>query len=54
MYKFLTIKGFQIHRSLKMLLTNSLRKGQNRCTEMHQNSIKSCPLKLIAEVHTEM
>ena len=26
------------------LLTNSLRKGQNRCTETCLNSIKSCPL----------
>ena len=52
MHKFLTIKSFQIHRSLTKLLTNSLRKGQNRCTEMHPNSIKSCPFELIAGVHT--
>ena len=52
MHKFLTIKGFQIHRSLTTLLTNLLRKGQIRCTEMCLNSIKSCPLKQTACVHT--
>ena len=52
MCKFITIKGFQIHRSLTMLLTNLLRKGQNRCTETRPNSIKSCPFELIARVHT--
>ena len=52
MHKYLTIKGFQIHRSLTMLLTNLLRKGQMSCTEMHLNSIKSCPLKQTACVNT--
>ena len=33
-------------------LNHLLRKGQNRCTETCPNSIKSCPFKLIARVHT--